>query len=384
MSVGLRSLFGDSENSLTSEETILSSSSGDLTPSTIKPLETMENTEQKSVSFSEEPQGAAVSNAEAEETKCSSTTLESLKIRRRYYRGNLTKAITKFQSIVDAAGDAAEILGAHSSVRLRYNDLWEIESKIQKLSPVESLEEEISSFSPYEDNYAETLEFVEQLKFNESQNTPLNSTYTTRTEMEQKEVKLQSLTLPKFTGKEDSKIDFFEFLELFSVVTEKYSTTAKAVLLKNHVSYPAASSFGGIIATAENFPVMVEKLTQKYGSPEIRMNKYVRKLLEFTPPKAPPNGELSAKAMRSIVDEISTIVRNLRLIDAESLTSENFMIALIQLKLPQRILIELNLGRDPTATYNLDELFDAIENSVRSREMAEMSDKRYRDGNFAQ
>ena len=108
--------------------------------------------------------------------------------------------------------------------------------------------------------------------FNESQSAPLSSTYTARAEIEQKEVKLQSLTLPKFTGKEDSKVDFFEFLELFSVVTEKHSATAKAVLLKNHVSYPAASSFGGIIATAENFPVMVEKLTQKYGSPAIRMN----------------------------------------------------------------------------------------------------------------
>ena len=114
------------------------------------------------------------------------------------------------------------------------------------------------------------------------------------------------------------------------------------------------------------------------------MNKYVRKLLEYAPPKAPPNGELSRKAMRSIVDELFTIVRNLRLIDAESLTSENFMIALIQLKLPQRILIELIIGRDPTASYNLDELFDAIENSVRSREMAEMSDKKFQDGNFKQ
>ena len=112
MSGGIRSLFGDSETSLSSVETILSCSSSDLTHSTIRPLETVDTKEQKSVSFPEEPQGGAASNAETEETRSSSTTLESLKIRRRYYRGNLTKAITKFQSIVDAAGDAAEVLGA--------------------------------------------------------------------------------------------------------------------------------------------------------------------------------------------------------------------------------------------------------------------------------
>ena len=112
-------------------------------------------------------------------------------------------------------------------------------------------------------------------------------------------------------------------------MTEKHSATAKVVLLKNHVSYPAASAFGGMLATAGNFPVMVEKLTQKYGSLAIRMNKYIRKLREYAPPRAPPNGELSAKAMRSVADELSTIVRNLRLIDSKSLTSENFMIALI-------------------------------------------------------
>ena len=63
-------------------------------------------------------------------------------------------------------------------------------------------------------------------------------------EPEQREVKLQ-LTLPKFSGKEDCKIDFFEFMELFAVATEKYSSTAKAVLLKNHVTFPATGTFLG-------------------------------------------------------------------------------------------------------------------------------------------
>ena len=142
------------------------------------------------------------------------------------------------------------------------------------MSPVESIEEELSSFSAYEENYEATLAFVEHLKFGEAQHSHLNSTFTTKMESEQREVKLQSLTLPKFSGKEGCKIDFFEFMELFTVVTEKYSDTAKAVLLKNHVIFPAAGTFGGLLVTVENYPIMVSKLNQKFGSQAIRLNKF--------------------------------------------------------------------------------------------------------------
>ena len=101
-------------------------------------------------------------------------------------------------------------------------------------------------------------------------------------------------------------------MELFAVVTERYSDTAKAVLLKNHVVFPAAGTFGGLLATAENYPIMVNKLNQKFGSPAIRLNKFVRKLLEYAPPKPHQGSELSANSLRAIVDELSTIVRNLR------------------------------------------------------------------------
>ena len=119
----------------------------------------------------------------------------------------------------------------------------------------------------------------------------------------------------QISGKEDCKIDFFEFMELFAVVTEKYSSTAKAVLLKNHVTFPAAGLFGGLLATAENYPTMVNKLNQKFGSPAIRLIEFVRKLLEYALPKPHQGSELSANSLRAIADELSTIVRNLRLID---------------------------------------------------------------------
>ena len=100
-------------------------------------------------------------------------------------------------------------------------------------------------------------------------------------------------------------------------------------MLKNHVIFPAAGRFGGLLATAKNYPIMVSKLNQKFGSPAIRLNKFVRKLLEYAPPKPSQGSELSANSLRAIVDELSTIVHNLRLKDESSLTSENLIISLV-------------------------------------------------------
>ena len=381
---GLRQLFSNSSESLdcslSSTETIISEDEQLEDGTATYPTTKMEGNVQKTNTTEESVVGAE--NDGATKQNHDSTELEGLKIRRKYHRGSLTKSISKFQSAIDSGEETSTILGAHCAVKLRYDSLREIEERIQKLSPVEVIEEELSSFSAYEENYEATLAFVEHLKFGEAQHSHINSTFTPKVESEQREVKLQSLTLPKFSGKEGCKVDFFEFMELFAVVTERYSDTAKAVLLKNHVVFPAAGTFGGLLATAENYPIMVSKLNQKFGSPAIRLNKFVRKLLEYAPPKPSQGSELSANSLRAIVDELSTIVRNLRLIDESSLTSENLIISLVQLKLPQRILIELNLGRDPSSPYSLDELFEAIENSVRSRELAELSEKKSRDNTF--
>lgn len=123
-------------------------------------------------------------------------------------------------------------------------------------------------------------------------------------------------------------------MELFAVVTGKYSITAKAVLLKNNVNFPADSFFRGLLATTENYLIMVEELNRKFGLPDIRLIKIVQKLLEYAPPNPHQGSELCANSLRSIADELSTIVHNLRLIDESSLTSVNLIISLLQLNLP--------------------------------------------------
>ena len=60
------------------------------------------------------------------------TELEGLKIRRKYHRGNLTKAISRFQNAIESGEETYTILWAHCAVKLRYESLREIEEKIQK------------------------------------------------------------------------------------------------------------------------------------------------------------------------------------------------------------------------------------------------------------
>lgn len=87
----------------------------------------------------------------------STTELEGLQIRRRYHRPNLTKLISKFHNAIESGEEASAILDAHCAVKLRYESLRAIEDKIQKLLPVEAIEEELASFGTFEDSYASTL-----------------------------------------------------------------------------------------------------------------------------------------------------------------------------------------------------------------------------------
>ena len=63
------------------------------------------------------------------------TELEGLKILRKYHRGNLTKAISKFQNAIEFGEETSTILGAYCAVKLRYESLREIEEKFKNCRP---------------------------------------------------------------------------------------------------------------------------------------------------------------------------------------------------------------------------------------------------------
>ena len=76
--------------------------------------------------------------------------------------------------------------------------------------------------------------------------------------------------------------------------------------------------------------------------------------------------------MRKISDDISVIIRSLKQIDGDILTSENIIMTLIQHKIPQQLLVEYQIMDVPKDT--VDDLFSALETLISAREIAQLND----------
>ena len=149
-----RGLFHDSNDSLSSTETHESQLSDTVEPPSIvtsRPPDVQEVINMAQVQEDiEKPNDNSIPNQISGEElggesqpNASSSELDNLKIRRRYLRANLTKAITKFQACIEEEEDIGAIFGAHTTVKLRFEALNAVETKIQKLSPLNELEVEI-------------------------------------------------------------------------------------------------------------------------------------------------------------------------------------------------------------------------------------------------
>ena len=116
---GLRQLFSNSseslDDSLSSTETIISEEEQLEDGTATSPTTNMEGNVQKTNTT--EDSVACAENDGAIKQNHSSTELEGLKIRRKYHRGKLTKAISQFQSAIDSGEETSTILGAHCAVK---------------------------------------------------------------------------------------------------------------------------------------------------------------------------------------------------------------------------------------------------------------------------
>ena len=235
------------------------------------------------------------------------------------------------------------------------------------------MEEEINGFANYEDRYLEILSEVEGLRNEQSMSqamVPAGGRSLSHTRV--RELRLENIRLPVFSGSgKDGEIDFSEFIDIFTRATLDHSDQSRILLLKANLCMPASGCLGGLRLIGENYKVMLERLKAKYGNPTISLNQYLRKLVEYK--GATSADDNTTKNLRRRIDELSAITANLRQIDPTALTSESIILSLVRLKLPREITIELSVKGELSDATTIDGLFEAIEQSCRSREIADMA-----------
>ena len=89
---------------------------------------------------------------------------------------------------------------------------------------------------------------------------------------------------------------------------------------------PAASTMIELKCIGENLETVLQKLHKRYRLDEIRMNKFVTKLIEYKPSTSKDNDVLNAKYLKRISDNLQGILRSLCSVKVDLLTTEGILV----------------------------------------------------------
>ena len=111
--------------------------------------------------------------------------------------------------------------------------------------------------------------------------------------------------------------------------------------MQSFLSPSASECISGLTTTAENYNEAVELLKQKYGNTQVLINAYMQQLVSLPVIKS-VNG---VKGLRKLYEKVESSVRNLKTLDVDPRSYGNFLVPLINAKLPNelRLLISRNL-----------------------------------------
>ncbi|XP_043230700.1 uncharacterized protein LOC122386001 [Amphibalanus amphitrite] len=227
------------------------------------------------------------------------TEIEQLKLKRTRERTKATKLTNELKSLyTQVRGDSDGI----ARDELDYN----IEIGEGHLEVLENLESELKALG-VEDESAHIADLHKAIG--------LGKRLLTRTEQAEAApvpsappamFKLD-ITVPRFKGDLLAWPEFWEIFEAYVHTNRGYSSVQKLCFLRQHLDGPAARAIQGLPLTADNYMVAVEILRERFGKDDIRKDSLITKLLNLPAVTSADN----LKALRRLVDEVTTGVRSL-------------------------------------------------------------------------
>ena len=300
----------------------MSDYSGDTDITIITPSESEENLDSNNMATNNEEQKGEIEKESLEkvledterpkevEVPKDSDERTRLMIQRKHARAAVTRIYNKWKSTLETdADDYVTIQTLVMSLDNKFKQLKEVEDNIQKITPISDLEKEITSFFAYMEKYDEAIDTTMELKQRNEESTKEAISHKNNTR-----VKFPPITIKHFSGRAGT-IEWAEFFEIFDKSSEDMPVEQKILLLKSLLDEPASSILAGLRLTAENYGIIIDNFTKKYGSPRVIINRYVKLLCQFEQPKRGRNNEIMVKDLRKTYDKLQSYIRALLLVD---------------------------------------------------------------------
>ena len=122
-----------------------------------------------------------------------------------------------------------------------------------------------------------------------------------------------NFSLPRFNGDLLAWPEFWELYEASVERNDAYSPVQKLYYLKQHLDGAAARSIQGLQLTAENYPVAIQILKDRFGKSDLRKDNIIAKILSLPAVGSTDN----LKSLRRLVDDVSAGINSLKTLNVE-------------------------------------------------------------------
>lgn len=168
-------------------------------------------------------------------------------------------------------------------------------------------------FSATEENYLDTIDFINDLLSPESSSGPSTSSlwphHETREEGSLLVARLPRIELPSFSGSYIDWVNFRDLLESLVAKNKSLSNVEKLQYLKVSLSGEATSVLKNVTVTAANYERAWEDLKERYENTRAIINAYLRAL--FTAAPVGQDTLTGLKQLRDTAVEVTTALANL-------------------------------------------------------------------------
>ncbi|XP_065908838.1 uncharacterized protein [Dysidea avara] len=170
------------------------------------------------------------------------------------------------------------------------------------------------------------------------------------------------LDIQPFEGDVLKRKEFWDMFEASVHRVERYANVDKFTCLKSKLSGDALQAIAGYQLSNENYPVVVDVLKKRFGDKQLVIDAYYHNLSHLPP------ATNQVSSLRQCYDAIERNLRSLEAIGED--TNHRHFIALINEKLPQKVLYQLYMLRADGEEWTVTKLRQLLGKHIVAMEMA--------------
>lgn len=174
-------------------------------------------------------------------------------------------------------------------------------------------------------------------------------------------LKLPKMALPVFDGDRRKWLSFWDVFKSEVHDVKDISKVTKFNFLKGQLSEQVKMRVEGIMATEDNYDLLVDTLQDNYGYKTAIKNAHCVALVTMVKPQH------TASALRTFYDNLMSDMRSLATLDLPTTRYGDFYVPILLEKLPEKLLTNV-LKEYPCANPTIDQLILMIHNEVKRLE----------------